>query len=949
MKKSLLIIALIFVICLNISTANIFIVTKGADGVIYAGKDAGGNNRYSTQSFNVTGSTSVTGFRVYGNKDGDFTDFTATLRRDGTSGTSLGAVTLNLADFNTSSAQWQYFKFSSPISLDTTTGYIMHFTVNSPSNAKMFGFSANNSNGYTTGYACEFVTTYTCYPSTWDIAMEIFTGSTSTPPSLTLASSARNNDTVGFLDFPTGIYTFNVNGTSVNNSNTYTGLLYINGVLNQSLGSKNLSLNHQINISFIGQELFKNITLTFYNENASSNISYLSYFDGVNPEIAVTNLVNNTAYFKNISLEYFNYSVQFADNNLFAYNITLKNAAGVVQYNNFTTGITTTTYNLTKRLNLSNNATGNYTMIFETWDSHTANQIKPLEWYFDGNNLISDGDLRFIGDFKALDAKSKPATYFYYSGDRYKFKVTFNNQAITHTIRLQTSKMLELVSNSKYKGHFVYWGIVSPRWVDFESANVASVSVVKNAPNDYTLTVTHYTATDEIEFNSIGDLNKATLEYNFTINNPQRLFLIDNNTATAITDFEANIFNATYSTTISTTSGSLYLPITSGVYNITFASTGYLNRTYSEILSPGGTLTGSLNASGAFTVYIKNELTLSLISQLVNLEFIPQTANESKNYTTSTGVKYISDLSPGEYVIRYSSVNYSNAFYYFTLVNGTNEQFTVYMLPDTQTDNVTAYVYDEVANPVSDAIIHVQRYDLNTNSYITVEIVKTNFEGRAIIHVTKNTEFYKFLIYYNGNLELNTDASYIYDDTIAFQIYIGDQFASDFFEAYGVDYTLYFNPATQNAVFVYADPNNAITNGTLKLFNATSGALVNISSVASTSGTILLFARNTSSANYEARAYVKLNGKEYYLTSLSIEYPAAAPMQEDGSALFYVILLTIVFMFIGFFDLTIAVILTPLPCLVTSLLGLIALTPAVTIPMQILALIIAYLININKG
>jgi hypothetical protein len=769
------------------------------------------------------------------------------------------------------------------------------------------------------------------------------TGGGGTTPSVTLATSIINNSKNGFLKWSDGIYRFGVNATSVNNSNNYTLQIYTNGGLNQQFNNINLSSNLQYSYNFSGSNSPINFTINTFNENASANLTYAIYVDGINPELLVVGIINNSMYYKNISAV-IRFNATASDNNLYALNVTIVNATNSRVFGNLSESLTTNSFTQVYALNYSNMSLGRYTLIIEAWDSHTATKIND----FDAKKDLTAKKLTFDKITISTPENIKDLDYTK-EKDRYSFAFDFKDKKAEYSVIIESTGALEYLKTSQYKGHFV--DFQANKWVDFEGDH--DISISKLANNKYEVKVKPRASKSDnlFRFKSIGDLNYIATSYNFNITLPSVILAKDANTLTSINEFRVKIFNSTFSQEETTTNGLIYSNVTNGAYNLTYSGAGYVNQTYNNILL-GQALnhTGFLNATGAFTVYIKDELTLSLINQLVTLEFIPQTANASKNYTTSSGVKYISDLSEGEYIIRYSSTNYSNAFYYFTLENSTSSTFTIYMLPQESTSNVTAYVYDEVANAVSDAFIHVQKYDLNTNSYITVEIVKTNFEGRAIVHVIKNSEFYKFLIYYNGELELNTDASYIYDDTIAFQIYLGEQFANDFFEAYGVNYQLTYNPTSNNVAFTYSDNTNSITNGTLKLFNATSGALYNISSVSSTSATILLLARNTSGAQYDARAYVKLNNKEYYLTSLRVEYPVEANIiKEDGSALFYIFLLTVVFIFIGFFDLTIAIILTPIPLVISSIIGLIALSPLITIPMQILALIIAYLININKG
>ena len=272
------------------------------------------------------------------------------------------------------------------------------------------------------------------------------------------------------------------------------------------------------------------------------------------------------------------------------------------------------------------------------------------------------------------------------------------------------------------------------------------------------------------------------------------------------------------------------------------------------------------------------------------------------------------------------------------------------MLPNASTDDVTATVIDEVNNELEGAFIHVQRYDLNDNAYKTVEILKTNFEGQAVLHVTKNTEFYKFLIYYGGDLKKTTAATYIYEDDITFQIQLADAIAEDFYTTQGVAWDLTFNTATKNFNFQYSDATNIITLGELILYNVSAGnaEVYNYTSAASAAATLLLTAHNISGRTYRADGFVTVAGDRLFLGSLYYNYPAdVAPSAAKNANMFYIVLLMILFMTLGYWSLEIAIILAPLPLLFGSVTKLIPLPLYVTAPIEILAFIIVYILNKN--
>lgn len=250
-----------------------------------------------------------------------------------------------------------------------------------------------------------------------------------------------------------------------------------------------------------------NMTLAIICNNTEVSTQSNDYYyaiDTVLPTID-TDLVNGSVFYKSNSLET---TFTFEDDNLFAYNITFLSGTTVTE-NYFAQDLDTTSIsNITTR---SLDDAGNFTIRAEVWDSHTANDVKPLSWYFYNNSLITGDDIYISGDIKTEYDK----TYFYLNEDRYKLKITFNTDDIEHEIVLRTEGNLSFIKKSKYKGHFVYFP--TKRWIDFEGKNIESIEVEKIDNNEYRIVLKHGISTDEIELESIGDLNYYTETYSYSV------------------------------------------------------------------------------------------------------------------------------------------------------------------------------------------------------------------------------------------------------------------------------------------------------------------------------------------------------------------------------------------------------------------------------------------------
>jgi hypothetical protein len=165
-----------------------------------------------------------------------------------------------------------------------------------------------------------------------------------------------------------------------------------------------------------------------------------------------------------------------------------------------------------------NNATFNnsrYEIALQDWDSHTDNVVRNMTRYY-STNLMRAEDITFTSpDLIVYNKKQVLVSYFYLSADRYKMKLTFNDNALSHNFRLQTTGDLTYLQDTGYKGHFAYFG--TQRWIDMQGKNVNYVTAVQYAPNDWNITVHLINASDEIELESIGDMNSYSVSYYFNI------------------------------------------------------------------------------------------------------------------------------------------------------------------------------------------------------------------------------------------------------------------------------------------------------------------------------------------------------------------------------------------------------------------------------------------------
>ena len=208
----------------------------------------------------------------------------------------------------------------------------------------------------------------------------------------------------------------------------------------------------------------------------------------------------------------------------------------------------------------------------------------------------------------------------------------------------------------------------------------------------------------------------------------------------------------------------------------------------------------------------------------------------------------------------------------------------------------------------------------------------------------------KFRIKYNGVVRLTTNPTFIYQDSISFNVNTEDDAAEEFFNKEKVDYSLIFNSQTNNFRFEFSDTTNSLVTMACvyvsRDFNGIITDNYNSSCISTSSGTILVGIEEINNTGYIAKAYVTIDGESIFMASDSVYFGIEGNTGLLG--LFLVVLLMITFALLFSWNLVAAVVMFPVPLWLGSLIGLITLDLSVGLFMQVFAIIIAIVIS-NKS
>lgn len=403
----------------------------------------------------------------------------------------------------------------------------------------------------------------------------------------------------------------------------------------------------------------------------------------------------------------------------------------------------------------------------------------------------------------------------------------------------------------------------------------------------------------------------------------------------------------------STTNGALYLRL----FNDTYTFEAY------DITDDNGADYANTTATYTASPYLQYYTYVPKYSNTINISFYDQetgvllngttvyfeaiSTSQSGNYTTSTGVLTESFLLPDTYTFRYNALGYEESFYSLTITDRSFNALNLTLLNSTSSTAVTLTVYDTLGNTLEDATVKVLRYDVATNTYYVTEILNTNFEGVAVANIVLNSEYYKFIIDYDGETRLTTSPTYIYGTTLTFYIPITSSGMADLFDQVAVSGTLTYNYATNIAVFTFTDTENTATQGCLYAYTRAAGTntLVNSSCVSSSSGSLNLPAFN-SSTTWVFEGKVTKGGNTYLISSYRVDFDTR--LNETGSGALFAFLVLATVVFIGLFSLEVAVVLASAVPLLFTVTKLAELNYVISIPILLAGLVIAFIIGVNK-
>ena len=736
---------------------------------------------------------------------------------------------------------------------------------------------------------------------------------------------------------------FNITANATTDFTDSNFSLYINGVLNNSklvINANDMNVNFTINfISNNNHTYFWNATV--FNLDGTQNDSqqtsqYAFEIDTTNPVITlkpnngfnINNLTVISNYLRNLTL-----NISFFDYNLFQTLINITNSTGDSVFQNLTS-ISGTTFNFSDFVPLNNLSLGNYTIKLLASDSHTISEwgedviekvgIKYLEFETSEENTVRITSNTIPISKGTISLKDRKSFYFNYLfiQDYFVYTLTSDNK-ITY---LENSE----ITNSP---HFVIVGDnLRGNWIDFEEfgLNENDFSVKKISDYEYDIIIKS-NGVKSFSFNSIGGLNVIEDHYQFAVGSVVNVSAFNPLTGRFL-NFTSTLDGIIKNSTFQTSSSVQYENVTVGSKLLTVSSPGF--DLYSESFNVTGmnhsivldmynsnVIDNCGNYSNILlTFWGKNEETDANVSMDLDLT-IWHTATANSSFTINTSFIFTGQTNYSictnynqtfslDAIMEYGGDEFAEKKYYlnnYTANSSIVNEVNLYHLNISKGSEITFTVFDKLTGDSVDGVfIKILRYYPGENIYKTVEVVKTDEQGKSLGKMVLADVFYKFILEKPaGTVKLNTDVLRILSLTRSFGISFAEDVLDTWDKIHGVSISTTCTKGTQTCRTTWSDGSNIIQDVTMEVWriNGLTNSKIFTNTVASSSGSIVYtIVEETDGNRYEARSYIESNtGTSNYLadiaTLLFSDNPFFTDSEQRLASLFPLFLLVVVLIF----------------------------------------------------
>lgn len=272
-------------------------------------------------------------------------------------------------------------------------------------------------------------------------------------------------------------------------------------------------------------------------------------------------------------------------------------------------------------------------------------------------------------------------------------------------------------------------------------------------------------------------------------------------------------------------------------------------------------------------------------------------------------------------------------FFQDATITNSNQNISLLLLDSEDATTFILKVQDSSLQPVEGALIYIQRYYPGENVYRTVQVSKTDSNGRTVGFYQTETVTYKHIITKDGVVLLDTGTGgVVVGESVPFTLTftVGDSLTPpwEFLnENSTIQTSLYYNKTTELVVFSYIDPTGSSNFGRLYVYEASlENSTINDICDTSTTGSSGTITCNMSgqSGNFVAKGYVITSTNLQKIINFIID-TARDVFDKTGAFLGWLIILTASMAFL--WNPSVAIIVIDVAIVFVGIIGLLVFSP----------------------
>ncbi len=186
---------------------------------------------------------------------------------------------------------------------------------------------------------------------------------------------------------------------------------------------------------------------------------------------------------------------------------------------------------------------------------------------------------------------------------------------------------------------------------------------------------------------------------------------------------------------------------------------------------------------------------------------------QDRNFTIDDTIEYND-------VINSSVYNTRNYYFQNSIVNNLTQHIPLFLLGVDDSTTFILKVQDTNLLPIPNALINIQRFNVGTGNFTTVQIARTDDNGQTVGFFKTETVDYRFIITKNGKTLLTTGIQKVVPESAPFTLIftVGEDEGAPwlrFEDLPDLTKTLVFNRSTSIVAFTYVDSSGSFSNARL--------------------------------------------------------------------------------------------------------------------------------------